>query len=113
MFDEKLVINKIFLQGMMNSGHKGSKKFVHKGPFFHPTSTRVFQGPGASTLKETWRLPLSLLITTIWNGSPQPKNYHNTRLVGLSFSLTSTSQYNTDPVNSLGSLTFSCDRTPE
>ena len=30
---------------MMNSGHKGSKKFVHKGPFFHPTSTRVFWGP--------------------------------------------------------------------
>ena len=45
MFDEKLVINEIFLQGMMNSGHKGSKEFVHKGPFFHPTSTRVFWGP--------------------------------------------------------------------
>ena len=49
MFDEKLVINEIFLQGMMNSGHKGSKKFVHKGPFFHPTSTRVFRGPHVSS----------------------------------------------------------------
>ena len=38
---------------MMNSGHKGSKKFVHKGPFFHPTSTRVFRGPPLA-----WTQPL-------------------------------------------------------
>src|ERR1700761_422009 len=55
MFDEKLVINEIFLQGMMNSIHKGSKKFVHKGPFFHPTSTRVFWGP---ILESCLTLPL-------------------------------------------------------
>ena len=40
-------INYFFLQGMMNSGHKGSKNSVHKGVNFHPTSTRVFWGPGA------------------------------------------------------------------
>ena len=39
-------INYFFLQGMMNSGHKGSKNSVHKGVNFHPTSTRVFRGPG-------------------------------------------------------------------
>ena len=38
-------INYFFLQGMMNSGHKGSKNSVHKGVNFHPTSTRVFRGP--------------------------------------------------------------------
>ena len=40
-------INYIFLRGMMNSGHKGSKNSVHKGVNFHPTSTRVFRGPTA------------------------------------------------------------------
>ena len=40
-------INYFFLQGIMNSGHKGSKDFVHKGLNFHPTSPRVFRGPVA------------------------------------------------------------------
>ena len=32
-------------QGTMNSVRKGSKNSVHKGAYFHPTSTRVFRGP--------------------------------------------------------------------
>lgn len=43
-------INWILLQGMMNSGHKGSKNSVHKGVNFHPTSIRVFRGPGPGEL---------------------------------------------------------------
>ena len=45
MSDEKFVTFLKISQGMMNSVRKGSKKSVHKGANFHPTSTRVFRGP--------------------------------------------------------------------